>query len=180
MVTDVRLTTLLSHANPVPDVEKIDLGGIRATRYLATLEQRSSAMTQLNTKQKDQEENRTRAMAKTFNQMADEEMERAHEISPEDALAELQQDTNALLVDVRDRAEVAVTGMGIGALNAPGRSLAWKADLEIEEEYRSPHCKIGHAGSSRPAVSLRAIEVLQRRTCSQRWASPTSHMWPAG
>ena len=77
-------------------------------------------------------------MAKTFNQMADEEMARAHEISPEDALAELQQDTNALLVDVRDRAEVAVTGMGIGALNAPGRSLAWKADLEIEEQYREP------------------------------------------
>ena len=77
-------------------------------------------------------------MGKTFAQMADEEMARAHEISPEDALAELQHDTNALLVDVRDRAEVAVTGLAIGALNAPGRSLAWKADLEIDEQYREP------------------------------------------
>ncbi len=75
-------------------------------------------------------------MAKTFMQMADEEMAKAHAISAEEAVKQLKQDPNALLVDVRDESEVEVTGMGIGVVNAPGRSLAWKADLEIDEEYR--------------------------------------------
>ncbi len=80
-------------------------------------------------------------MAKTFIQMAEEEMARAHEVSTEEALTELRQDSNVLLVDVRDRDEVAVTGLAIGALNAPGRSLAWKADLEFDEQYREPALK---------------------------------------
>ena len=77
-------------------------------------------------------------MAKTFMQLADEAMSQAHAISPEDALQELKENSNALLVDVRDEAEVHATGMGVGAVNAPGRSLAWKADLEFDEEYREP------------------------------------------
>ena len=77
-------------------------------------------------------------MAKTFMQLADEAMMQARVISVEDALQELERDPNALLVDVRDESEVQVTGLGIGAINAPGRSLAWKADLEVPEEYREP------------------------------------------
>jgi len=77
-------------------------------------------------------------MAKTFMQMADEAMEKAHQISAEEALIELEKDSTALLVDVRDETEVQFTGLGIGALNASGRSLAWKADLELDEEYREP------------------------------------------
>ena len=77
-------------------------------------------------------------MAKTFFQMADEEMAQAHAISAEEALKELEQNPNALLVDVRDESEVQVTGLGVGTINAPGRSLAWKADLEVPEEYREP------------------------------------------
>ena len=77
-------------------------------------------------------------MGKTFMQMANEAMAKAHAISAEEALKVLEQNPNALLVDVRDESEVQVTGMGIGAVNAPGRSLAWKADLEIDEEYREP------------------------------------------
>ena len=77
-------------------------------------------------------------MAKTFMQMANEAMAKADVISAEEALKQLEEDPNALLVDVRDESEVEVTGMGIGALIAPGRSLAWKADLEFDEEYREP------------------------------------------
>ena len=75
-------------------------------------------------------------MAKTFMQMADEAMAQAHAISAEEARKELEQDSNVLLVDVRDESEVQITGLGIGALNAPGRSLAWKADLEFDEKWR--------------------------------------------
>ncbi len=77
-------------------------------------------------------------MAKTFMEMAEEAMAKAHEISAEAALIELDQESSVLLVDVRDAEEVRITGLGEGALNAPGRSIAWKADLEIDEEYRDP------------------------------------------
>ncbi len=77
-------------------------------------------------------------MAKTFKQLADEAMAKAHAISVEETLQILKQDTNALLVDVRDESEVQATGLGVGAINAPGRSLAWKADLEFDEQYREP------------------------------------------
>ena len=77
-------------------------------------------------------------MARTFMQMAEEAMAQAHAISADEARQYLEQDSNAMLVDVRDEAEVQITGLGIGALNAPGRSLAWKADLEIAEEWREP------------------------------------------
>jgi rhodanese-related sulfurtransferase len=77
-------------------------------------------------------------MAKTFKQLADEAMAKAHAISVEEALQILKQDTNALLVDVRDESEVQATGLGVRAINAPGRSLAWKADLEFDEQYREP------------------------------------------
>jgi rhodanese-related sulfurtransferase len=77
-------------------------------------------------------------MAKTFLQLAEEAMAQAQAISPEDAIQELERDPNVLLVDVRDESEVQATGIGIGAVNAPGRSIAWKADLEIDEQYREP------------------------------------------
>ncbi len=77
-------------------------------------------------------------MSRTFKQIADEAMAQAQAISVEEVLQILKQDSNALLVDVRDESEVEATGMGIGAINAPGRSIAWKADLEFDEEYREP------------------------------------------
>lgn len=77
-------------------------------------------------------------MTKTFLQMADEAMAQAESIAPEDAVQELKENTNTLLVDVRDESEVLATGIGIGAINAPGRSIAWKADREFDEQYREP------------------------------------------
>jgi rhodanese-related sulfurtransferase len=77
-------------------------------------------------------------MAKTFLQMAGEAMAQAHAISAEEALRELDREPNALLVDVRDESEVQATGLGVRAINAPGRSIAWKADLEFDEQYREP------------------------------------------
>ena len=77
-------------------------------------------------------------MARTFLQMADEAMAQAESIAPDDAVQELKENTNTLLVDVRDESEVLATGIGIGAINAPGRSIAWKADQEFDEQYREP------------------------------------------
>jgi rhodanese-related sulfurtransferase len=77
-------------------------------------------------------------MAQTFMQMAAEAMAQAHAISAQEAIIELERDPDALLVDVRDEAEVQATGLGIQAINAPGRSIAWKADAEPDNEYREP------------------------------------------
>jgi rhodanese-related sulfurtransferase len=77
-------------------------------------------------------------MAKTFMQLANEAMAQANGVSAAAAIAELRQNPDALLVDVRDESEVQATGTAAGAVNAPGRSIAWKADLEFDEQYREP------------------------------------------
>jgi len=77
-------------------------------------------------------------MGKTFFELADEAMAQAPAVSVDEALQELKENPNALLVDVRDAEEVEATGLGVGAINAPGRSLAWKACLVVYEEYREP------------------------------------------
>ena len=77
-------------------------------------------------------------MAQTFMQMADEAMAKAQSVSAENAIAELASDPNTLLVDVRDEAEVAVTGLGTQGFNAPGRSIAWLADTDPDNDYRDP------------------------------------------
>ena len=64
-------------------------------------------------------------MAQTLLQVANEAMAQAQSISAEKAIAELGTTSNALLVDVRDESEVAVTGVaydegGMTALLAAG------------------------------------------------------------
>ena len=59
MVTiEDRVVALMIEANPVPDYEKIEIAA-EATAYLVTLSQRSSEVTQLDTKQKDHEQKKT-------------------------------------------------------------------------------------------------------------------------
>lgn len=75
-------------------------------------------------------------MGKTFFELADEAMAQAHAVSVGEALQERQDNPNTLLVDVRDAEEVDATGLGVWAIKAPGRSLAWKGCLVVYEEYR--------------------------------------------
>lgn len=51
--------TLLVESNPIPQIEDLDLVDVGGARYLATLEQRSSEMTQLDTKPEQQEPKRS-------------------------------------------------------------------------------------------------------------------------
>lgn len=77
-------------------------------------------------------------MGKTFMQLADEAMAAANSVDAEAAIQELAENPDALLVDVRNAEEVKVTGLGKRAINAPGRSIAWIACREFDEEYREP------------------------------------------
>ena len=74
-------------------------------------------------------------MAVTFAQMEDREISNANPISATDALAALEKDPDILVVDVRDTAEMEGTGISPRAIPAPGRAVAWMADLE--SQYRS-------------------------------------------
>lgn len=75
-------------------------------------------------------------MAKSFKQMAEEAMAQVPGISPDEAHQRLQQDSNALLVDVRDAADIPSTGLATGAVNISLGMLPVRADLEPPEESR--------------------------------------------
>ena len=49
MITEERVIAILSQSNPVPDIDKVELTQTGATSYLATLERRSSEMTDIKT-----------------------------------------------------------------------------------------------------------------------------------
>ena len=74
-------------------------------------------------------------MAETFAQMEQRAISKAHAVSASEALKILDDDPDALLVEVRDESEVDATGLGKRAIHAPGRSIAWMADLE--SDYKS-------------------------------------------
>ena len=101
-------------------------------------------------------------MAKTFFQLAEEAMRRARAINATEALERLASNSRTLLIDVRDESEVQATGLGIGAINAPGRSLAWKADLEFDQQYREPLLE----DRSRPLITTCGASPCYRGACA--------------
>ncbi len=54
---------------------------------------------------------------KTFSQMVNEALAEVPTIKPKDAYQMMQTDPNTLVVDVRDPADIAVTGIILGAIN---------------------------------------------------------------
>ncbi len=77
-------------------------------------------------------------MAKTFMQIAEEAMAEVDGISAEEVQQRMQQDPNALRVDVRDAADISSTGLVPGGLNISLGMLPVKADLELPEQLREP------------------------------------------
>ena len=77
-------------------------------------------------------------MAKTFMQMAQEAMAEVSGVSPTEAQRRLREDSNALLVDVRDAADLPSTGIVPGSLNVSLGMLPVCADLELPEQYTDP------------------------------------------
>ncbi len=75
-------------------------------------------------------------MAKTFMQMASEAMAGVPSVSPVVARRRLEQNPNALLVDVRDRARIRATGMAAGAVPISAGTLPVGADQELPEQFR--------------------------------------------
>ena len=77
-------------------------------------------------------------MAKTFNQMAEEAMAEVPVINAEEAHQRIEKDSETLVIDPRDAADVAATGMVAGAINISYGALTYQADNELPEDWRNP------------------------------------------
>ena len=88
-------------------------------------------------------------MALTFNQMAEEAMAEVPVISAVEAHRRIEENPETLVVDPRDAADVAATGMVAGAINVSYGALTYQADNELPEDWRNPE----FANRSRPIIT---------------------------
>ncbi len=88
-------------------------------------------------------------MSKSFMQMAEEAMAEVEGVGAEEVQQRLTLDPNVLLLDVRDAADIASTGLASGGQNISLGMLAIKADLELPEEWRDS----GLQDRSRPVIT---------------------------
>ncbi len=74
-------------------------------------------------------------MATSFIQMAEKAMAKVDGISAEEAQQRLKDDSNALLIDVRDAADIPSTGVPAGGAKISLGMLPIRADRELPEEW---------------------------------------------
>ena len=83
---------------------------------------------------------RTEAAAtKTFPQMVTEALAQVPTISPAEASQAMQSNPDTLVIDVRDAADIAATGIIPGAVNISLGTLTFKADNQVPPEWRDPN-----------------------------------------
>jgi rhodanese-related sulfurtransferase len=75
-------------------------------------------------------------MAMSFIQMANEAIAETEGINVEQAQQRLKEDSNALLIDVRDAADIPSTGVPAGGVNISLGMLPIRVDQELPEEWR--------------------------------------------
>jgi rhodanese-related sulfurtransferase len=75
-------------------------------------------------------------MAKSFMQMTEEAMAQVEGISAEEVQRRMEQNPDALIVDVRDAEGVSSTGLAARGQNISLGMLPIKADTELPEEFR--------------------------------------------
>ncbi len=88
-------------------------------------------------------------MSKTFNQMVGEALADVPAIAPEEAHRRMAADPAALMIDVRDAADIAATGIIPGAVAISYGALTYQADNEVPEPWRAPQL----ADRSRPIIT---------------------------
>ena len=88
-------------------------------------------------------------MAKTFNKMVDEAMLEVPVINAVEANQQMEKEPSTLMIDPRDAADIAATGMIAGAINISYGALTYQADHELPEDWRSPEFQ----DRSRPIIT---------------------------
>jgi rhodanese-related sulfurtransferase len=88
-------------------------------------------------------------MAKTFRQMVAEARAEVQVLSPQEAQQRMQQDPNALVIDVREPTDLQPLGVIPGAINIPLGVLPIRADQELPEHLRDARLQ----DRSRPVIT---------------------------
>jgi len=78
-------------------------------------------------------------MPKTFAQMVAEALAEVPTVSAAEASEQMQTTPDTLVVDVRDPADIAATGIIPGAINVTLGTLTFKADHEVPPDWRDPN-----------------------------------------
>jgi rhodanese-related sulfurtransferase len=97
-------------------------------------------------------------MPLTFKQMVEAAMAAVPVITPEEAKRRLESQPDLLIIDVRDAAEIPLTGTLPGAAAISLGTLPFKADQEVPEDWRDPRlqdrarpiittCEVGPMGA---------------------------------
>jgi rhodanese-related sulfurtransferase len=86
----------------------------------------------------------------TFGQMVSQAMAAVPALKPAEVQRRLKQDPNTLVIDVRDAADIALTGRIPGAVNISYGSLTYKADQGVPQEWRDPRLQ----DRSRPIITV--------------------------
>jgi rhodanese-related sulfurtransferase len=94
-------------------------------------------------------------MPKTFAQMVSEATGSVPALKPAEAKRRMQ-NPNTLMIDVRDAADITVTGIIPGAVNISYGALTYKADSEVPQEWRDPQLQ-DHA---RPIITTCEVGPL--------------------
>lgn len=89
------------------------------------------------------------AMPRTFDQMVTEALAEVPTISPAEAYQMMQTDPNTLVIDVRDAADISLTGSIPGAVNISLGTLTYKADHQVPPEWRDSNLQ----DFSRPIIT---------------------------
>ena len=95
-------------------------------------------------------------MAKTFNQMVEEAMAEVPVINAAEAHRRMEEQPETLVIDPRDAADVAATGMVAGAMNISYGALTYQADNEVPEEWRNSEFQ----DRSRPIIMACELGLL--------------------
>ena len=95
-------------------------------------------------------------MARTFNQTVAEAKATMPVISAAETQRRMQADPITLLIDVRDAADIATTGMIPGAANISLGTLTYKADNEVPMDWRDPRL----ADRSRRIITVCALDPM--------------------
>lgn len=90
------------------------------------------------------------AAAKTFPQMVTEALTQVSAFTPEQAAQAIKSNPETLVIDVRDAADIAATGIIPGAVNISLGTLTYKADNQVPAEWRDPNL----ANRARPIITV--------------------------
>ncbi len=90
------------------------------------------------------------AAPNTFPQMVTEALAQVPAITPAEASQAIKSNPDALVIDVRDAADIPATGIIPGAVNISLGTLTFKADNQVPPEWRDPNL----ANRSRPIITV--------------------------